>query len=173
MEKSSAVLEKAMCAWSSRSTQQHSSFILFSHTLVAAVLRPPTSWLASGLNAREGPAEEYRAAFPPSGSKTTTMMTTVKPMITQLQNREDQAMRPRQPGQSLLREPLVSPGKFLPRPRKIRADSEDHRGKRGCCGQRCSPDQDPPFLLRASGFFSVKPKEFCQSAALTGLLFGV
>lgn len=87
MEKRSAVLEKATRAWSSCATQQHSSFTLFSHTLVAAVCRPRTNWLASGLNTRLVPAGENRATFRPSGSKTTMMVTTVEPMMIQLQNR--------------------------------------------------------------------------------------
>lgn len=64
--------------------QQHKSLILVSHTLVAAVLRPFRNWLDSGLSRWLGPAEEYGASFPPSGSKTTTTVTRVEAMTIQL-----------------------------------------------------------------------------------------
>lgn len=78
--------------------QQHKSLILVSHTLVAAVLRPFRNWLDSGLSRWLGPAEEYGASFPPSGSKTTTTVTRVEAMTIQLRGRgdgrEDRAPRP-------------------------------------------------------------------------------
>lgn len=182
MEKSSAVLEKAMRAWSSCSTQQHSSFTLFSHTLVAAVLRPPTNWLASGLYARVGPAEEYRATFRPSGSKTTIMVTTVEPMIIQLQNRADPALRPTQrrarglQGEAALQDlaegAAWSPRKFLMRPRGSQPEDQGDHQRKGCVGRavaRPGPALTPQGLRVPAG----KTNRILPEPALTGLWFGV
>ena len=115
--------------------QQHKSLILVSHTLVAAVLRPFRNWLDSGLSRWLGPAEEYGASFPPSGSKTTTTVTRVEAMTIQLRA-EGTGVRTALPGLTLCvsnrgltatengalpepgwGEPLVSSRKFLMSPR--------------------------------------------------------
>lgn len=71
--------------WSSRPTQQHSSLTRVSHTLVAAVLRPLSSWLDSWPSRGWGPRGVPGAALPPSGSKTMRMVSTVEAMMSQLQ----------------------------------------------------------------------------------------
>lgn len=81
------MLVKAPRTWSSWPTQQHSNFILLSHTLAAAVLSPMSTWLASWLSKVLGLTEEWETGLPPSGSKAMTMITMVMAMMIQLQGR--------------------------------------------------------------------------------------
>lgn len=87
VDSSSPVLVKAPRTWSSWPTQQHSNFILLSHTLAAAVLSPMSTWLASWLSRVLGLTEEWATGLPPSGSKAMTMITMVMAMMIQLQGR--------------------------------------------------------------------------------------